>query len=129
MLPRFAAWYEQLRALPRRLRRALQRKLALPLAGVALLLALGQASSQAATIMVDGITCALVDAITAANTDTAQGGCSAGSGADTLVLEPPRSMLMLTYIDNTTYGPSGLPVINSAITIVGQNGTQAFDSR
>jgi hypothetical protein len=46
---RVTAWYAQLRALPRRLRRALQRKLALPLAGVALLLALGYGPSQAAT--------------------------------------------------------------------------------
>ena len=52
LLPRFVAWYEQLQALPRRLRRALQRKLALPLAGVALLLALGQGLSQATTLVV-----------------------------------------------------------------------------
>jgi hypothetical protein len=45
---RVTACYAQLRALPRRLRRALQRQLVLPLAGVALLLALGQGSSQAA---------------------------------------------------------------------------------
>jgi hypothetical protein len=42
---RATAWYAQLGALPRRLRRALQRKLALPLMGVALLLALGQEPS------------------------------------------------------------------------------------
>jgi hypothetical protein len=47
---RLTACYAQLQALPRRLRRALQRKLALPLAGIALLLALGQGSSQAGTI-------------------------------------------------------------------------------
>jgi hypothetical protein len=128
LLPRFAAWYGQLQAWPRRLRRALQRKLALPLAGVALLLALGQAPSQAATIMVDGTTCTLVDAITAANTDTAQGGCPAGSGADSLVLEPPRSMVMLSHVDNTTYGPTGLPVIRSTVTIAGQGGTIARES-
>ena len=42
LLPRFAAYYTQLRALPRRVRRALQRQWHLPLAGVALMLALGQ---------------------------------------------------------------------------------------
>ena len=35
----------------------------------------------AATITVDG-TCTLADAITAANTDTATGSCSAGSGSN-----------------------------------------------
>ena len=47
----------------------------------------GMASpAQAATITVDGTTCTLADAITAANNDTATGGCSAGSGVDTLTL-------------------------------------------
>ena len=31
--------------------------------------------ASAATIVVDGVTCTLADAITAANTDTATGGC------------------------------------------------------
>src|SRR4051794_7428304 len=124
---RMAAWYAQLRALPRRLRRALQRQLALPLAGVALVLALGQAPSQAATITVDGTTCTLADAFMAANTDTAQGGCPAGSGADTLVLEPPGGSVILTRVDNTTYGPTALPVIRSVITIAGQGSTIARD--
>ena len=73
LFPRFAAYYTQLRALPRRVRRALQRQWRLPLAGIALMLALGQQPVQAATISVGG-SCTLVDAITAANTDTATGG-------------------------------------------------------
>ena len=77
--PRFAAYYTQLRALPRRVRRALQRQWRLPLAGIALGLALGQLPVQAATIEVSD-TCTLVDAIQAANRDTARGGCPAGSG-------------------------------------------------
>ncbi|MEZ4561033.1 MAG: hypothetical protein R2851_29580, partial [Caldilineaceae bacterium] len=40
-------------------------------------------TAYAATISVDGTTCTLADAITAANSDTATGGCVAGSGADT----------------------------------------------
>jgi hypothetical protein len=40
----------------------------------------------AATIIVDETSCTLVDAIAAANTDTAVGGCPAGSGADTMKL-------------------------------------------
>ena len=81
LLPRFAVCYTQLRALPRRVRRALQRKWKHSLAGVALLLALGQEPVLAATINVGG-GCTLVTAIRAANTNTAQGGCPAGSGAD-----------------------------------------------
>jgi Right handed beta helix region len=122
---RMTAWHAQLRALPRRMRRALQRQLALPLVGVALLLALSPGLSYAGTIVVDGVTCTLVDAITAANTDTAQGGCPAGSGTDTLVLEPPGLTVTLTRVDNSSYGPTGLPVIRSAITIAGQGGTIA----
>ena len=62
------------------------------------------------------------NAITAANTDTATGGCPAGSGADTIVL-PAGSTQTLTTVNNSTYGPRGLPVISSAITIAGQGST------
>jgi hypothetical protein len=63
--------------------------------------------------------CTLVDAITAANTDTATGGCPAGIGADTIVL-PAGSTQTLNRVHNDTYGPTGLPVIRSVITIAGQ---------
>jgi hypothetical protein len=65
-----------------------------------------------------------VDAITAANTDAAAGGCPAGSGADTIVL-PPGSTQTLTQVNNDTYGPTGLPAVSSVITIAGQNSTIA----
>jgi hypothetical protein len=84
LLPRVTAYYTQLQALPRRVRRALHRQLGLPLATLALWLAVGLLPVQAATIAVGG-SCSLVDAITAANTDTATGGCVAGSGADTIL--------------------------------------------
>src|SRR5688572_25867017 len=58
LLPRFAAYYTHLRALPRRVRRALQRQWRLPLAGVALMLALEQTPGLAATIPVNS-TCTL----------------------------------------------------------------------
>jgi hypothetical protein len=119
---RVAACYEQLRALPRRLRRALQRHFVLSLAELALLLALWLGPGWAAMINVDGTTCTLAAAITAANTDAIAGGCPAGSGADTLVL-PTGSTLTLTNVDNTTYGPTGLPVVSSTITIAGQGST------
>jgi hypothetical protein len=121
LLPRFAAYYTQLRALPRRVRRALQSQWRLPLAGIALMLALGQPSAQAATITVNS-SCTLVDAITAANTDTAIGGCVAGKGADTIVL-PVGSQQTLTSVNNNTYGNTGLPVIASKITIAGNGST------
>ena len=126
LLPRFAAYYTYLRALPRRARRALQRQWHLPLAGVALMLALGQSPALAATIPV-GCCCTLVNAITAANTDSATGGCPAGNGADTIVL-PTGSTQTLNSVNNNTYGPNGLPVITSAITIDGNGSTIARDS-
>jgi hypothetical protein len=62
--------------------------------------------------------CKLRDAITAANTDTATGGCPGGSGADTIVL-PPNSTVTLSAIDNAQFGANGLPAITSQITIQG----------
>lgn len=123
LLPRFAEQYQRLEAQPRQVRRALQRKWKQPLAGVALLLVLGQAPAFAATINIGGA-CTLVNAITAANTDIATGGCAAGFGADTLVL-PPGSTQTLTEVNNTTatYNDNGLPVITSAITIEGNGAT------
>lgn len=114
--PRFAGYYQGLARLPRRLRRALQRRWRRSLGGIALLCALGQAPALAADINVDG-TCTLVDAITAANNDTATGGCPAGSGADTIKL--PIGSHTLATVNNDTYGPTGLPVITSEITIMG----------
>ena len=58
-----------------------------------------------------GSGCTLPDAITAANTDTATGSCSAGSGADTIVFTAD-----VTLSANT-------PQINSDITFNGNNYT------
>lgn len=127
ILRRFIHFYRRLRAQPRRTRRFLKARLKTTLAGAALLLALSNTPVYAATINVDGTSCTLVDAITAANTDTAVGGCSAGSGADTIVLQP-GSTHTLTSVNNTTYGPNGLPVIDSEITIQGNGATVERDS-
>jgi hypothetical protein len=82
----------------------------------------GPCPAFAATINVTG-GCTLVDAITAANTDNPVGACTGGAEADTLVL-PPGSNQTLTAVNNTTpYGPTGLPVITSAITISGNAAT------
>src|SRR5919206_2410671 len=105
---------------PRRMRRALQRQWKRSLAGLALLLVLGQAPALAATINVGG-GCTLVRAIVAANNNTtASGNCTKGSGTDKIVL-PSGSTQTLTAVNNTVYGPTGLPVIRSNITIAGNN--------
>jgi hypothetical protein len=154
LFARFASCYADLHALPRGARRALQRriarsailpryfrqggrrlqhKLAWSLAGAALLLALGQGLATAATITVttnnpnvaaDG-QCSLIEAIINANNDAAtHADCPAGSGADTIVL-PTSANLTLSAVDNTTFGPAGLPVITSRITIEGNGATIA----
>lgn len=122
LLPRFAGYYLKLYSLPRKMRRGLQRQWKQSLAGLALLLTLGQAPALAATINVGAGGCTLVDAITAANTNAAVGSCPAGSGPDTLVL-PTGSTHTLTSINNSTFGATGLPVIRSRITIQGNNST------
>jgi hypothetical protein len=75
-----------------------------------------------------GAGCTLVDALTAANTDIATGGCPAGSGTDTITL-PAGSTQTLTEVNNEIYGPTGLPVISSVITVAGQGSTIARDRR
>ncbi len=92
------------------------------MAGLALLLALGQAPALAATINVGG-GCLLVDAITAANTNNAIGLCKAGRGADTIVLPASSTHTLTTANNSTPYGPTGLPVVTSAITIAGKGST------
>src|SRR5215813_966152 len=137
LLPRFADAYHQLRALPRRVRRRLHRHGGHSLAGLALLLALGAAPALAATITVTTTTpdinagdgqCSLIEAIVNANNDAATyADCTAGSGADTIVL-PASSTHMLTAVNNATYGATGLPVVSSEITIEGNNSTIRRDS-
>ena len=62
--------------------------------------------AQAAAITVDGA-CTLADAISAANSDSAVGGCAAGSGADVITLDGDVSLT------------SPLPDVVSTITIEG----------
>lgn len=121
LLPRFATYYRTLQDLPRRRRRALQRQWKQSLAGMALLLTLGQAPALAATINVAG-GCTLINAINSANSDAAIGRCPAGSGADTIVL-PAGSTQTLTAVNNTIYEATGLPIIRSRITLQGNNST------
>jgi Ca2+-binding RTX toxin-like protein len=121
---RFVDVYDRLRRLPRRLRRQIQRQWKHSLAGVALALTLGVGPAQAGTITVDGTTCTLIDAITAANTNTdpLMGCGGATAGVDTLVLQN-SSVHTLTTVDNSAHGASGLPVITSEIVIEGNGST------
>ena len=81
----------------------------------------------AATIVVDETTCTLVDAITAANTDAAVGGCTAGSGADTIEL---TTNVTLTTVNNGLpfVGDNGLPVVESDIILEGAGHTIERDT-
>lgn len=122
-LARFTALYRQLRALPRSLRRQLQRQWACSLAGVALLLTVQPQALWAANFSAS-TAAELIAAITTAN----------GNGeADTITLELDIS---LTAVNNSTFGRSGLPVVTSDITIAGAGHTierdilaQALDFR
>ena len=93
-----------------------QRSLAM-LSVIAILFALSISGTvRAATIIADGNVCTLMDAIRAANTDTATGGCPAGSGADTIEM----TMRLITQPHGGVDGCSvGLPPITSTITING----------
>ena len=122
LLPQFAEHYKKFKTLPRRMRRSLQRQWKQSLAGIALLLALGQGPALAATINVNGTTCTVVNAITAANNNAATGGCTAGLGADTIVL-PANSTQTLTSVNTNYNGATGLPLISSVITIAGNGST------
>jgi len=105
------------------MRRGLQRQWKKSLAGIALLLVLGQTPALAATINVGG-GCTLVEAILSANMNTSVGGCRAGSGADRIVLPAGSTQTLTTFNNNPYfYGRSGLPVIRSVITIAGNGST------
>jgi hypothetical protein len=122
LLPHFAEHYQQLKALRRKVRRNLQRQWKRSLAGIALLFVLGQAPAFAATINVGGA-CTPARAIVSANNDASpRGFCRPGRGADTVVL-PPHRVQTLRVVNNTNYGPTGLPTIRSVITIDGNGST------
>ena len=58
-----------------------------------------------------------------ANNDlSSRGFCRPGRGADQIVL-PRNSTQTLTRVNNTSYGPTGLPTIRSIISIVGNGST------
>jgi hypothetical protein len=103
------------KALSQRMRRMLQLSWKQFLAGLTLLLALGQGPALASTIFVGG-PCTLADAVASANQDLALGGCTTGVGRDSIVL-PANSLQTVP-----TVRPSGL-IIRTPITIVGNGST------
>ena len=118
LFPRFAEAYRQLRSLPRRMRRHLQRQWACSLAGIALALVLTPNASWAANFTA-GTAAELIAAINSAN---------ATPDADTITL---TNNITLTAVDNTDASggnPNGLPVVSTTITIEGNNHTIARDS-
>ena len=87
-------------------------------------------SAQAATIYVTG-NCTLVDAMAAANTDTATGSCPAGSGNDTIrVVDENISITINTIFEPSTGGSGnvGLPIVTSNMTIEGNGLTIRADN-
>lgn len=77
-----------------------------------------------------GPDCTLRDAITAANTDTATGGCLAGSGADEIVFAPALTAggdaaITLSTVGNSLAGPAAFG-ITSAVTIRGPQGANGI---
>jgi hypothetical protein len=82
-------------------------------AGVTTQLIVVNTTAQLATSPTD---CTLGDAIKAANTDTVQNGCAAGSGADTIML--PAGTYHLTRINNSN-NSAATPDIYTTITIQG----------
>jgi hypothetical protein len=115
LLPRFAALYQHLQSLPKRLRRHWQRRFRYSLAGVALVLTLQPSAAWAANLTA-GTAAELITAITTAN----------GNGEDDIIFL--TADITLTAANNTTYGPTGLPVISSKIIILGQHHTLSRDS-
>ena len=105
LLLRFAAHYQHLSALPRRMRRALERRWKCTLSAIALLMTLGQAPAFAAILQVAPNTppsikadgkCSLIEAIVNANRNARPHlDCVAGAGAVDTILLPADSQQIL----------------------------------
>ena len=126
ILDRCRDYYAQLAALPRATRRKLKTATGMGLTALALALALAGSPTpaHAATITV-GTDCKLWQAIQSANRDSSAAGssCTAGSGADTIVLAGN------TYIYTSTNGTNAaLRDITTLITIEANGATIARDS-
>lgn len=140
-LARFAVHYQRLAGMPRAWRQRLRRKLAVSLSSAALMLALAgpvalplSAAPDATIVVVNGEVanvnnnkCGLIEAILNARATKAsqlRPDCTAGnlSGPDTISL-PTGGLFELTAAHNAQFGPTGLPVITTAMTIEGHGAT------
>jgi hypothetical protein len=141
ILPRFANYFDRLARLPGRARRALRRRLALTVAGAALLLALAQpvipTSGNSITVANGTVyidpeddLCALSEAIE--NTiDYPYGNghihseCASGNpnGADTIILPSGGDFLLRGEQGYAYFNFLGLPAIRSEVTIIGNGST------
>ncbi len=143
-LARFAVHYQRLASMPRAWRQRLRRKLAVSLSSAALILALAgpvalplsaaPAAPDATIVVVDGEVanvnnnkCGLIEAILNARATKAsqmRPDCTAGnlSGPDTISL-PTGGLFELTAAHNQQFGPTGLPVITTTMTIEGHGAT------
>jgi CSLREA domain-containing protein len=73
--------------------------------------------------------CSLREAVNAANTDAAYGGCDAGSGSDSIILPDLGGSYLLTRSSGVVDGAYGDLDITSNITIWGENqGTTVIDA-
>jgi hypothetical protein len=89
-----------------------------------MLLALAPTAVFGASIVVDGKHCTLADAIVAANTNAAAGGCRAGddkdNGGDIIELKADVVLTDVNNFDSSNCG-NGLPPVTSTITIAGNS--------
>ena len=84
-----------------------------------LVLMLTATTAKGATIHADGTTCTLADAIVAANTDAATGGCPKGDlGMDTIVLDADVTLTAIDGSSTLHVGlAAGLPDVTDDLTI------------
>ena len=81
--------------------------------------------AHAISIIVDGTTCTLTDAILAANSGGTVGGCTGSGSADTLDLDADVTLIAADTVnsDDLQGAYAGLPTISSDITIQAGTGT------
>ncbi len=78
------------------------------------------------TIVVDGTTCTLTDAILAANSDAPVGGCTGASGVDTLTLNADVVLTSADTTNSSSIGGSfaGLPDVTSTLILEAGTGSE-----
>ena len=105
------------------------------------LMAVIAGQAQAATIVVDGADgtvaddgiCSIVEAVAAANSDTASGAmsgeCVAGSGADIIELSQDVTLSAAAVLNYSNQGNVGLPIIDTNITLNGMGHVLQRDNK